>query len=63
MNLELTRLEIERHLAEMETLFKPHCRLTLVIRNPEKPDGGLVFSRDDPTEVIECIKRTVGVTR
>ena len=50
----------EQHLSEMEKLFKPHCKLTLLMRNPESKDGDLLLTRDDLDEVIAAIERLKG---
>lgn len=48
-------LECQRHLQQLEKLFKPHCRLTLVMRNPQSVDGDLVLTRDD----LQCVEDTI----
>ena len=47
----------ERHLAEIEKLFAPHCKLTLVMRNPQSDDGDLILSRDDLVEVEAAVRK------
>ena len=56
----LLHLELERHLSEMEKLFKPHCKLTLLMRNPQVADGDLLLTMDDLDEAIAAIERLKG---
>lgn len=60
----MTRLELqiecEAHLAIIEKLFKPHCKLTLLMRNPEVADGDMLLTRDDLDAVIASIEKLKG---
>ena len=55
---EELRFEIAAHLEELSGLFKSHCKLTLIMRNPLAPNGDLFVSDDDPSKVIESIRKT-----
>lgn len=44
-------------LQDLEPLFQPHCRLTLLMRNPQVQDGDLLLSKDDLREVERAIAR------
>ena len=48
---------IERHLMEIETLFKSHCKLTFLMRNPELEDGDLILTTDELDQVITAIQQ------
>lgn len=58
MKLEDVYDEIAQALAELARLFKPHAKLTFVMRNPELEDGDMFVSDDDPQKVIESIQKT-----
>lgn len=49
-------VKVERHLLEIEKLFKPHCKITLLVRNPKERDGNLLLSVDDLDEVTKAIE-------
>lgn len=55
--LTIVRLQCERSLRRLEKLFQPHCRLTLLMRNPESDDGDLLLTRDDLVEVEDAIRK------
>ena len=57
MTLEEAQAECESLLWQMEKCFKPHCKLTLLMRNPESQDGDLLMTRDDLGGVIDSIER------
>lgn len=40
----------------LSLLFKPHCLLTLVVRNPEMEDSDLIVTQDDYDAVIAAIR-------
>jgi len=47
----------ERHLIEMEKLFAPHVRLTLLVRNTQAEDSDIFLSVDNIDDVIAAITR------
>lgn len=51
------QLVCEHHLKQMEACFKPHCRLTLLMRTPGNDECELLFTRDELPEVIRAIGR------
>ena len=57
MTLAEVQIECERHLQALEPLFKPHCRLTLLMRNPESDDGDLIFTQDELAAVENAVRR------
>lgn len=59
--LEVYRLHLalEMHLVELEELFKPECKLTLIIRNPNNEEAGLVVSCDSLHEIKRVIERHI----
>lgn len=52
--------ECERHLKQLEKLFKPHCKLTLLMRNPQAEDGDMILTMDDLDAVIASITKLKG---
>lgn len=44
-------------LEKLESLFKPECRLTLLMRTPDDPAAEIVFTKDDLEEVIKALQR------
>lgn len=50
-------LHIERHLAEIEKLFKPHVKLTLIARTPGNDEADVLMTKDDLSEVAKLIQR------
>lgn len=58
-NVDMQTLQenLEHHMAGIAKMFQPHCQLTLVMRNPEAPNGDLILTRDDPRKVIAAIER------
>lgn len=57
MTLAECQEECDAVLTQLETLFQPHCKLTLIMRNPKSNDGDMILSRDDLREVEKAIKR------
>ena len=50
--------EIERHLNEIATLFKPGAKLTFIARTPGNDDADMLLTIDDLEEVKKVIERT-----
>lgn len=44
-------------LGTLEPLFKPHCKLTLLMRNPKSDDGDMIVTTDDLGAIIKAIER------
>ena len=57
MNLREVQIECDLALQQLEKLFKPHCRLTLLMRNPELADGDLLLTRDDLDLVSAALQK------
>ena len=36
---------------ELKKIVLPECKVTILIRTPEKPDNDICWSEDDPTDV------------
>ena len=49
--------EIADHLADIERLFKPGARLTLVVRRPNFPEQDVVVTNDLIGDAIEAMRR------
>lgn len=61
-NLERIRREAEAHLAAIQDLFRPGWRATVIVRNPDKPDGTQDFlltddNLDEVSAALELLKR------
>ena len=60
MTIEETKRICGDKLNELRPLFRPHCELTFIMRNPKFPDTGtLMVSNDDPELLIEAIRALV----
>ena len=59
MSDKLQRLhnDISTHLSEISALFTEQPKITIVIRTPWLPDGGVLLSDDDLDEAIAEIRR------
>lgn len=57
-SLKEAQVTCDLALQALEPLFKPQCRLTLLMRNPESPDnaGNMLLTRDDLGEVESAIR-------
>jgi len=55
--LRLAHEACDAALQELEKLFKPHCKLTLLMRNPESDDGDMLLTRDEFDDIIAAIQR------
>jgi hypothetical protein len=51
------RASVERHLREIEWLFRPPVRLTILVRTPERPEQDFSVSDDAPEEVLAFVQR------
>lgn len=49
--------QVEEYLTEIEALFKPHCRITFLMRDPQNPECEMLLTRDDLDEVAKAIER------
>jgi hypothetical protein len=56
--IERMRQEASYHLEQIAKLFNPGMKLTLVVRNPEHPDGtqDTLLTDDTVPEVIAALK-------
>jgi len=50
--------DIANHLDAIGSHFKPGCKVTLLVRNPDVADGDLLMTVDDPVAIIESIRKT-----
>lgn len=57
LGLADVRAECDFALQDLQKLFLPHCKLTLVMRNPESSDGDMVLSLDDLDAVIVVLEK------
>lgn len=48
----------EAALVDLEGLFKPGSRLTLIMRTPGNPEAEIVWTKDNLVEVIKVLERT-----
>jgi hypothetical protein len=55
--LREAQIECEAHLREMERLFNPECRLTLIMRTPGEPEVWILMTRDNLDELIADLPR------
>lgn len=54
-DVEIVRRECELYLSQIMALFKPHCKVTLLIRNPKTEDADLALTNDDFGEAIKAL--------
>ena len=54
-DVRMAGLECQAALAELSKLFKPHCKLTLIMRNPLEDDGDMIITSDDLAKVKEAV--------
>ena len=57
--LKILHAEIERHLNQIATLFKPGMLLTFVARKPGNDEADVVLTVDDLSEVRKVLDRTM----
>ena len=57
--LENMRREASHHLEQIAKLFKPGMKITLVVRNPDEPDGeqDTLLTDDTIPEVIRALEQ------
>lgn len=57
VELKLLHAECAKSLRNLERFFESHCKLTLLVRNPQAVDGDIVISSDDLDQVISSIEK------
>ena len=49
------RKEVERSLRRLSPLFKDHCRLTFIMRNPQAEKGEMIITNDSLDDVRDVL--------
>jgi hypothetical protein len=49
--------ECMRHLDEMADLFKPRCKLTFLMRDPDNQEAEMLLTTDGIDELIKALER------
>ena len=55
--LSIVSERINAHLHEIEAYFEPHCKLTLLMRNPKSDDGDAIWTNENLDDVIKAIQK------
>jgi hypothetical protein len=57
MKLPEVHAEIAEHCGEISDLFKPGCKVTILVRNPSLKDGDVLVSDDAIDAVVAALQR------
>jgi len=49
---------IRQTAAEIESMFKPGCKVTIIVRHPDIPDGQIITTNDDLAGITGAIYAT-----